>query len=219
MGIARGLPTSMASLLARRARRLTSIEEASTTALSTPRETRERWRLVDAQLGELGNRRRREVRDDDVARVEQVRRLLDLKGVGPVTAWTLVREAFGWREIKNRRELASPVGLDPTPYQSGDLHRERGISKAGSGRVRWAMVELAWMWLQHQPGSALSLWYQRRFGEGNARSRKVGIVALARKLLVALWKYLEHGEVPEGATLVAWEKKLNGRLPAASRPA
>jgi transposase len=81
------------------------------------------------------------------------------------------------------------------------------------------MVELAWMWLRHQPNSALSPWYQRRFGCGNARARKVGIVALARKLLVALWKYLEHGEVPEGATKVAWEKKLSGRLPAAARPA
>jgi transposase len=179
----------------------------------------ERWRLVDGQLGELANRQRREVRDDGVAHVELVRRLLDLKGVGPVTAWALVREVFGWRRIANRRELASLVGLDPTPYQSGDLHRERGISKAGNGRVRWTMVELAWMWLRHQPNSALSLWYQRRFGCGNARSRKVGIVALARKLLIALWKYLEHGEVPEGATQVAWEKKLNGRLPAASRPA
>jgi transposase len=179
----------------------------------------ERWRLVDGQLGELGNRQRRDVRDDDIAQIDQVRRLLDLKGVGPVTAWTLVREVFGWRRIKNRRELASLAGLDPTPYQSGDLHRERGISKAGNGRVRWTMVELAWMWLRHQPNSGLSLWYQRRFGCGNARSRKVGIVALARKLLVALWKYLERGEVPEGATLVPWEKKLNGRLPAAARPA
>ena len=179
----------------------------------------ERWRLVDGQLGELGNRQRRDVRDDDIAHIDQVRRLLDLKGVGPVTAWTLVREIFGWRRIKNRRELASLAGLDPTPYQSGESYRERGISKAGNRRVRWTMVELAWMWLRHQPNSALSLWYQRRFGCGNARSRKVGIVALARKLLVALWKYLEHGEVPEGATLVPWEKKLNGRLPAASRPA
>jgi transposase len=179
----------------------------------------ERWRLVDGQLGELGNRQRREVRDDGVAHVELVRRLLDLKGVGPVSAWTLVREVFGWREIKDRRELASLVGLDPTPYQSGDMHRERGISKAGDSRVRWTMVELAWMWLRHQPNSALSLWYQRRFGDGNARSRKVGIVAVARKLLIALWKYLEQGEVPDGATKVAWEKKLNGRLPAASRPA
>src|SRR5262249_11087689 len=122
---------------------------------------RERWRLVDAQLGELGNRQRREVRDDGAAHVELVRRLLDLKGVGPVTAWTLVREVFGWRAIKNRRELASLVGLDPTPYQSGDSHREQGISKAGNRRVRWALVELAWMWLRHQPGSELSLWYQR----------------------------------------------------------
>jgi transposase len=179
----------------------------------------QRWRLVDGQLGELENRQRREVREDDIAQVDQVRRLLDLKGIGPVTAWTLVREVFGWRKIKNRRELAALVGLDPTPYQSGEMHRERGISKAGNGRVRWTMVELAWMWLRYQPTSGLSLWYQRRFGCGNARSRKVGIVALARKLLVALWKYLEHGEVPEGATKVAWEKKLNGRLPAASRPA
>jgi transposase len=179
----------------------------------------ERWRLVDAQLGELGNRQRREVRDDDVAHVELVRRLLDLKGVGPVTAWTLVREVFGWRAIKNRRELASLVGLDPTPYQSGDSHREQGISKAGNRRVRWTLVELAWMWLRHQPDSELSLWYQRRFGSGNARARKVGIVALARKLVVALWKYLEQGEVPAGAMIVPWEKKLNGRLPAASRPA
>ena len=179
----------------------------------------QRWRLVDGQLGDLCNRQRREVRDDGVAHVELVRRLLDLKGVGPVTAWTLVREVFGWRAIRNRRELASLVGLDPTPYQSGESHRERGISKAGNRRVRWTMVELAWMWLRHQPNSALSLWYQRRFGEGNARSRKVGIVALARKLLIALWKYLEHGEVPEGATKLPWEKKLNGRLPAASTPA
>jgi transposase len=179
----------------------------------------ERWRLVDAQLGELGNRQRREVRDDGVAHVELVRRLLDLKGVGPVTAWALVREVFGWRRIKNRRELASLVGLDPTPYQSGDSHREQGISKAGNRRVRWALVELAWMWLRHQPGSELSLWYQRRFGSGNARARKVGIVALARKLVVALWKYLEQGEVPAGATIVPWEKKLNGRMPAMARPA
>jgi transposase len=178
----------------------------------------ERWRLVDGQLGELGRRQRREVRDDAVAHIDQVRRLLDLKGVGPVTAWLLVREVFGWRRIQNRRELASLVGLDPTPYPSGESHREQGISQAGNRRVRWALVERAWMGLRHQPGSELSLWYQRRFGSGNARARKVGIVAWARKLVVALWKYLEHGEVPEGATIVPWEQKLNGRLPAA-RPA
>jgi transposase len=85
--------------------------------------------------------------------------------------------------------------------------------------VRWALVEQAWMWLRYQLDSALSQWSQRRFGAGNARARKLGIVALARKLVIALWKYLEHGEVPAGAVLVPWEKKLNGRLPAAARPA
>jgi transposase len=179
----------------------------------------ERWRLADAQLADLCNRQRREVRDDAVPHVDQVRRLLDLKGVGPVTAWMLVREVFGWRRIRNRRQLASLLGLDPTPYQSGASHREQGISRAGNRRVRWVLVELAWMWLRHQPGSTLSRWYARRFAAGNGRSRKVGIVALARKLAVALWKYLERGEEPEGALKVPWEKKLNGRLPASAQPA
>jgi transposase len=174
----------------------------------------ERWQQVDQQIRALSAEQRRAVRDDAEPHVEQVRRLLDLKGIGPVGAWILVREVFGWREIKNRRELAGLAGLVPTPYGSGDSHREQGISKAGNRRVRWVLVELAWGWLRHQPNSALSLWYQRRFGSGNSRARKVGIVALARELLIALWKYLEGGEVPEGATIVPWQKKLNGRLPA-----
>jgi transposase len=173
-----------------------------------------RWQQVDGQVGALSNEQRRAVRDDEEPHVELVRRLLDLKGIGPVGAWILVREVFGWRAIKNRRELAGLAGRVPTPYGSGDSHREQGISKAGNRRVRWVLVELAWGWLHHQPDSALSLWYQRRFGSGNARARKVGIVALARKLLIALWKYLEGGEVPEGAVMVPWQKKLNGRLPA-----
>lgn len=174
----------------------------------------ERWTLADAQVRDRENAQRRAVRDDATPQVEQARQLLDLKGVGPVGAWMLVREVFAWRRIRNRRQLASLVGLTPTPYQSGAAHREQGISKAGNRRVRWIVVELAWMWLQHQPGSALSRWYQERFGSGHGRSRKVGIVALARKLLVAFWKYLEFGEVPAGAELVPWRKKLNGRLPA-----
>jgi len=174
-----------------------------------------RWQQVDGQVGALTNEQRRAVRDDKEPHVELVRRLLDLKGIGPVGAWILVREVFGWRSIKNRRELASLAGLVPTPYGSGEVDREQGISKAGNRRVRWVLVELAWGWLHHQPDSALSRWYRRRFGAGNARARKVGIVALARKLLVALWEYLEGGEVPEGAELVPWQKKLNGRLPAA----
>jgi transposase len=118
-----------------------------------------------------------------------------------------VWEFFSWRRFRNRRELGSLAGFAPTPYSSGQSRREQGISKAGNRRVRWIMVQLAWGWLQYQPESELSLWYQQRFGAGNARQRKVGIVALARKLLIAMWRYLESGEIPEGAALIGWDKK------------
>ena len=164
----------------------------------------ERWTLVDRQARDLENAQRRAFRDDETADVEKLRLLLDLKAIGPISATLIVREFFGWRAIKNRRELASLAGLAPTPYASGDSQREQGISKAGNRRLRWMMVEVAWGWLRWQPESALSLWYQRRFGSGNARLRKVGIVALARKLLIALWRYLERGEWPQGASAKDW---------------
>jgi transposase len=159
----------------------------------------ERWRLVGQQIGELEAQRRREIRTDKSPQGEQTRRLIQLKGIGANGAWLLVREFFGWRKIRNRRELASLAGLTPTPYDSGSSRHEQGISKAGNRLVRWMMVQLAWVWLHHQPGSELSKWYERRFGEGKSRVRKLGIVALARKLLIALWRYLETGEVPPGA--------------------
>jgi transposase len=176
----------------------------------------ERWALADRQAHDLENAQRRAIRLDETADVEKIRRLLDLKAIGPMSATLFVREFFGWRAIKNRRELASLAGLTPTPYASGDSQREQGISKAGNRRLRWMAVEIAWGWLRWQPKSAMSLWYQRRFGSGNARARKVGIVALARKLLIALWRYLDQGEVPEGAEFTPWQKKLNGRMPAGS---
>jgi transposase len=159
----------------------------------------ERWQLVVRQINELEAQRAREIRTDASPEGEKTRRLMSLKGIGANGAWLLVREFFGWRVIRNRRELASLAGLAPTPYDSGNSRHEQGISKAGNRLVRWMMVQLAWGWLRHQPKSELSLWYQRRFGEGKSRVRKVGIVALARKLLVALWKYLETGELPAGA--------------------
>jgi transposase len=176
----------------------------------------ERFSLADRQAHDLENAQRRAFRDDATADVDKLRLLLDLKAIGPMSATLFVREFFGWREIKNRRELASLAGLTPTPYASGDSQREQGISKAGNRRLRWMAVEIAWGWLRWQPNSALSLWYQRRFGSGNARARKVGIVALARKLLIALWRYLDRGELPEGAEITPWEKKLNGRMPVGS---
>jgi transposase len=162
----------------------------------------ERWQLIERQISELETQRRVEIRTDPSPQGEQVRRLMEFRGIGPNGAWLLVREFFGWREIRNRRELASLAGLTPTPYNSGGIQHEQGISKAGNRLVRWVMIELAWCWLEYQPDSELSRWYQRRYGAGNSGQRKVGIVAVARKLLVALWKYLKGGEVPEGAVLV-----------------
>jgi transposase len=162
----------------------------------------ERWQFVSLQIHELERERTEQIRDPETPQGDQVRLLLKLKGIGENGAWLLVREFFGWRQIRNRRELASLAGLTPTPYSSGESRREQGISKAGNRRVRWIMSELAWCWLRHQPNSELSLWYARRFDGKSSRLRKVGIIALARKLLVALWKYLENGELPAGAELI-----------------
>src|SRR5262249_13405630 len=131
------------------------------------------------------------------------------KAVGVRSAWILVVELFAWRAIKNRRALGALVGLTPMPYDSGKSEREQGISKAGNKHVRGLIVELAWLWLRWQPGSALSHWYQRRFGAGNKRARKIGIVALARKLLIALWRYVAQRELPEGAEEKDWHLRVD----------
>ena len=167
----------------------------------------QRWQLIDRQIHELEAERMAKIRDDKTPHVEKVRRLLNLKGIGDNGAWLLVFEFFAWRVIKNRRELASLAGLTPTPYASGESRREQGISKAGNRRVRFMITELAWGWLRYQPESELSQWYMRRFGHGNKRLRKVGIMALARKLLIALWKYVEGGEAPAGAEELGWDNK------------
>lgn len=127
--------------------------------------------------------------------------LLNLGGIGAVTAWTLSTEVFSWRDIKNRRQLAALAGLTPTPHDSGGEEKEQGISKSGRGEIRALMIEIAWGWLRHQPDSDLARWYHERFADGTKRNRKIGIVALARKLLIALGKYVRHGEIPAGAKL------------------
>jgi transposase len=128
-----------------------------------------------------------------------VTRLPTLRGIGPVGTWTLATEIFGWREIKNRRQLGALVGLVPAPYQSGDSAHDQGITRAGNKHVRRLMVQLAWGWIRYQPDSALTQWYQGKFGRAGRRLRRIGIVALARKLLIALWRYVEYGECPDGA--------------------
>jgi transposase len=126
--------------------------------------------------------------------------LRQLSGIGDHSAMTLATELFGWRELKNRRQVAALAGLTPSPWQSGStVDAEQGISKAGRGELRSLLIEIAWGWVQFQPTSSLTMWFVRRFAGGNSRQRRVGIVALARKLLVALWKYVKTGLVPENA--------------------
>jgi transposase len=127
--------------------------------------------------------------------------LLQLRGLGENSAWLFVMEFFSWREFRTRRQVGGLAGLTPTPYQSSEQSREQGIDKAGNSSIRSMAIEIAWGWLRHQPESELSQWFQRRFGQGSKRLRKIGIVALARKLLIALWRYLAYGEMPAGAQL------------------
>ncbi len=159
--------------------------------------------FLSEQIAEIEAERRAQLQRSTEASIEQVRQLMLLKGIGINGAWLLVMEFFSWRELKNRREVAGLAGLTPTPYQSGESMQEQGITKAGNRRVRWMITELAWGWLRHQPNSALSEWFRERFGEGGKRLRRVGIVAVARKLLIALWRFLKTGTLPEGAELKA----------------
>jgi transposase len=131
------------------------------------------------------------------------RRLYALRGIGANGSWLYGMELFGWRGFRNGKQVGSFAGLTPTPYTSGEREREQGIGKDGNRHVRAMAVELAWSWLRFQPHSELARWYERRFGAGSKRLRKIGIVALARKLLVALWRYVETGVVPEGAEFKA----------------
>jgi transposase len=161
----------------------------------------ERLRLVREQIRQVEATRKEALRSSCDPAIEQVRRLLQLKGIGMNSAWVYVMEFFAWRAFHNRRELGSLAGLAPTPYESGDSSRERGISKAGNRPVRALAIEIAWCWLRYQPNSQLSRWYRKRFAKGGSRVRRIGIVALARKLLIALWRYVEEGLLPEGARL------------------
>jgi len=158
----------------------------------------ERLRMVEDQISTLVKEKTQRLKDEN-ARMAQVAQLLRLPGIGPVSSWTFVMEFFGWRRFRNRREVAALAGLTPTPHDSGERLREQGISKAGNRRVRTLAIEIAWAWLRFQPRSKLSRWFLERFAGGGSRMRRIGIVALARRLLIDLWRFLEHGVVPEGA--------------------
>jgi len=161
----------------------------------------ERLRLFDQEIQQLHRSRTEAIRTSTTPAMEQVRQLLRLKAIGVNSAWVYVMEFFSWRNFRNRREVGSLAGLTPTPYQSGESAHEQGISKAGDRRIRAMAIEIAWVWLRYQPNSQLSRWYQERFAKGNSRMRRIGIVALARRLLIALWQYLETDIPPQGAIL------------------
>jgi transposase len=168
-------------------------------------------KTVEAQLRECLQEEQVQLAASASEAMKKVSQLMMLAGIGNLSAWTFVTELFGWRRFSNRRQVAGALGLAPTPHISGELAREQGISKAGNPRVRVMAIQIAWGWLRWQPRSALSLWFQQRFGTGK-RAKRVGIVALARKLMVALWRYLEQGLVPTGA-------RLKGDPPAGALPA
>ncbi len=157
-----------------------------------------RLRMVEEQISSLVKEKTQRLQEEN-AKMAQVAQLLRLPGIGPVSSWTFVMEFFGWRRFRNRREVAALAGLTPTPYDSGRRLREQGISKAGNRRVRTLAIEIAWAWLRYQPRSKLSRWFLERFADGGSRMRRIGIVALARRLLIDLWRFLEYGVVPEGA--------------------
>lgn len=159
--------------------------------------------LLNAQLEELEIARRALPVDPATTTGRYVQRLPTLRGIGALGAWVLATEIFGWRQIQNARQLGGLVGLVPAPYQSGETQHDLGITRAGNKHVRRLMVQLAWSWRRYQPASALTQWYEQRFGRGSRRLRRIGIVALARKLLIALWRYVETDEIPEGAVVKA----------------
>jgi transposase len=161
-----------------------------------------RLQLVEAQIRESQKTQREQLKAAaNVVVMEKVAKLQRLVSIGMGSSWIFVMELFGWRKFQNRREIAGAVGLTPTPYNSGDSVREQGISRAGNRRVRKLAIEIAWCWLRLQPNSKLSQWYQQRFGGGGRRMRRIGIVAMARRLMIDLWRYLESGTVPEGAVV------------------
>lgn len=163
----------------------------------------ETWRLLQAVETERQRARRAErqqVRASAPATPAQ--HLAQLRGVAARGATVLAAELFS-RGLRNRREVGALTGLVSAPYQSGTTRRDQGLARSGLPAVRRIAVEMAWAWVRYQPTSALTQWYHQRFGRGGAVTRRIGIVALARRLMIALWRYVEHGIVPEGALMKA----------------
>jgi transposase len=163
---------------------------------------RRRLVLVLELIRELEDNRARAMEEAEVADkiIGKITALQRIRGIGENFAAVLALEVF-YRSFDNRRQLASYVGITPMPYQSGGMDRDRSISRAGNPRARTTMIQLAWLWLRYQPDSALAIWFRERVGTLQGRTRRIAIVAMARKLLIALWRYVETGLVPDGVAL------------------
>ena len=158
--------------------------------------------FLQMQIKAIDKERKRLVRLQETDSMRRDGQMMALRGIGIESSWLLEKEFFGWRRFRNRKEVGALSGLSPTPYSSGKSEREQGISKDGNRRVRVMMIEIGWSWLRNQPESKLTKWFNERYAEGGKRMRRIGIVALARKLLIDIWRFVEHGVVPEGAIVV-----------------
>ena len=187
------LPEHLRREVVREAQRLALVREQLQEVQSEERQ------LIKAVAAEAAKSRPAEISPAEPKTAAMARMLSTLAGVGATSAWVLSSEFFGWRKFRNRREVASCAGLAPVRRKSDQIDKFYGISKAGNVRVRKVMVELAWGWLRHQPDSALTQWFERKFAGGSKKVRKIGIVAVARRLLVSLWQFVESGVVPDGA--------------------
>lgn len=168
------------------------------------------WRLerkaqrlaqVEAQIKEIKQHQVECVKRANTAKLEKIAKLDRLRGIGVPSAWVLVMESLGWRQVNNRKEVGGSVGLVGTPYDSGESFRELGISKAGNARVRSLLVELAWLWIRYQPDSNITKWFNERYGGQGKRSKRIGIVGVARRLMIQLWHFVEHDVDPPGAII------------------
>lgn len=158
----------------------------------------ERVELIQQQILAVESRRT-ELQQGESSAAQAARQLQKLKALGATSSWTLATELFGWRTFSNRREVAGLVGLVPTPFQSGEGSRDQSISKQGRAQLRALLTEISWLWIRYQKQSSITQWYEEKYAGGGKRLRRIGIVAVARKLLVELWKYVTTGAVPEGA--------------------
>jgi transposase len=159
--------------------------------------------LLWDKIAEIEKKRRELLKKSKSKAAKTARKLKRMKAIGMNGAWVLSTEIFAWRSLKNRKKVGSIVGLTGTPFQSGGPGKDQGIDKSGVKAARGIAIELAWCWIRYQPNSALTRWFNENYAKGGKRQRKKGIVALARKLMIALWRWVEQDIVPDGAELKA----------------